>query len=666
MSSTAFDRLGGRSWSWLLGPALVAGAVSAGALFGYSAVVAGPLVLPAAVAFLLLALTAAGRPLVGTVAAFPLLVAGNVGAVPGPPWALGAAWCAFVLALALLTGATAGERLQLPPLFGLLTALFLVAAGAAIAGGTVAESVPVLRSLVTGIVLYLAIVLSVRRDADLAWVLFGITLAAGVVALYAGYQWRFGDPLGVGFLTDTGAIVSRVSAGFGHPNQLGGFLVILCPYVLGAALLQRRARVAYLAAFALVVFGIYVSFSRGSLVALAVVPFFFLRLRHVLALLPLLGVLVLAVAPGLLRERFGTLSGQGSELATRVDIWSTAYRIWLERPLLGVGTGGFPDAYATVRVPGKQFLPATIFQPPPHAHNVELQVLSEQGIIGLAVLVALLAGALFAALRLRRSGDVRLAVIGSATAASLAAFLIHNQFDVTLLETNGIFFLGLLGLVAAAARLAQPLESGRQLAAPELRRAGMWRPFRRDRPRDAGAGTSPREADLEWRERRLAEWQRELVTREQAGQSGPPPPDHRDDELVTTGRLDGLARELAVRAEELDRAAGELARRSDALERRLEAITTRERALARKAVELAVRKAAPTDLSELEPRPPYPVSQRLPSLDELERLVELRHDSARLDEWRYTIMYLRDHADVHGRLPPEFADLIADVFGDLL
>lgn len=455
MSSTAAGSAGART----VQAARVAGWLTAAAGFGaaaaYGAYVIHPAALPGALVLLTLGAVTIVRPLVGFATVFPLLVVGYFGVVPGPPWLLGAGWSALLLGLALVTIRGHGDLPRLPSLAGVLALFAVVATASTVAAGGGAEAVPVLRSLLTGLALFFSVTALVKRPHDVLWPLAGATIAASLVALYAAYQWRFGDPLGTGFLTDTGMLVSRVSAGFGHPNQLGGFLVILVPYVIGAAMLLRRARPLIVLGLLLCVFGIYVSFSRGSLLGLAVVPFFFLPKRRMLTLAPLLGVLVLALAPDLLRERIGTLTEGGTELSTRVDIWTTAWQIWLANPLLGVGPGGFPDAYASAPVAGKQFLPATIFEAPPHAHNVILQVLAELGLAGILSFAAILGLAIWAAMLSRRSDVRELRVIGTATLASLSAFVIHNMFDVTLLETNGIFFWSLLGLVSAAANLSR-------------------------------------------------------------------------------------------------------------------------------------------------------------------------------------------------------------------
>jgi chromosome segregation ATPase len=56
------------------------------------------------------------------------------------------------------------------------------------------------------------------------------------------------------------------------------------------------------------------------------------------------------------------------------------------------------------------------------------------------------------------------------------------------------------------------------------------------------------------------------------------------------------------------------------------------------------------------------------SLDALTRLVEDRADEFpdRMDEWRYTLFYLRDEVYVDGTLPPRFDALVDECFGELL
>ena len=73
---------------------------------------------------------------------------------------------------------------------------------------------------------------------------------------------------------------------------------------------------------------------------------------------------------------------------------------------------------------------------------------------------------------------------------------------------------------------------------------------------------------------------------------------------------------------------------------------------------------------EPEPAPArVPAGDGLWTLPRLERLVGrfgAEYAPEQVDEWRFYVLYLRDYADVDGRLPKSFDGLVLDTFGDLL
>jgi O-antigen ligase len=347
-------------------------------------------------------------------------------------------------------------------------------------GFAVAQSqtngLPILRANTVGLLLFFATALTVRNRRAALWIVGGIALSAGLVGAVAAYDHWTGVVTAEAFLTNTGQQVSRVSAGFGTSNSLGGFLVILVPFLISGALLQRRGRSLFLAALVLAVIGIWASYSRGALLGLAVIPLFFIPRRYLGWTLPALAVLALVATPGLVKERFSELSTSSADVGTRVDIWRTAVDIWEQHPLVGVGIGGFPLAYSEAHLPGKQFLPGTIFEPPPHAHNLFLQQLAETGLIGFIALIVVLVLALHTSLLVRRSRTRWVSLLGTASLASLAAFLVHNLFDVTLLEGTGVYLFAILGLTSALLVIAGSEETQRAESAPEEPAAGtpVW------------------------------------------------------------------------------------------------------------------------------------------------------------------------------------------------
>lgn len=386
------------------------------------------------------------RPEIGVAAAFVLVPLSNLGLTGRPPWLLTSVW-----ALALFLLGLWRHPHERPPLTFAVLASVIAAAVTFVVGGASPDGYPELRAAGVGLLYFAAVALLIRTRRQVEWALGGVVCAVLLVGLLALEERVGGAPITSGFFTSGGELVGRVSAGFGHPNQLGGFLVLLLPFAVASALLSPRLRPLAVAAVGLGAFAVYASFSRGALIALAAIPLAFVRGRHLMLLVPLLAVIVVLATPGLVRERFATLTESGSEVATRVDFWATAAHIWQEQPVLGAGLGRFPDAYATARIPGRGFLPNTLGEPPPHAHNLFLHALSTQGLLGFLALLAVLAAALAAARRLRRQPGPGNAVLGSAFLAGIVALLIHNQFDVTLLEGTGMYFWALLGLLAGCA-----------------------------------------------------------------------------------------------------------------------------------------------------------------------------------------------------------------------
>jgi O-antigen ligase len=432
-------------------PAWALGWVGVGALFAFSAFALHPLLLPALFGLGVLAGITVSRPEIGLAASFPMVPLTYLGVTGKPPWLMITAWSAFLFALALWRGSGDGDRRFEVPAIGGALLVFLAVSLAAMSYTLATDAAfSVMRALGTGAMLFVAMATLVRDRAQVGWVLGGATLAAVLAGGYGAWEYFSGSSTAVGFVTSSGALVNRADAGFGQPNGLGGYLVVLIPFAVAGAILYRRRRLLYIAGVLIAVLGIYATFSRAALLGLAVIPFIFFG-RQLLWLVPLLLLGALVVGPDILRERFATLTLHGAEIATRVDIWRGAVGIWAQDPLLGTGLGSFPDAYAAIRVPEKAFLPSGVFRTPPHAHNSFLHVLAEQGLVGLMALLGLLFAALRTAVRLSREFGPMFRVLGTASLASLAAFLVHSQFDVVFLEGLAINLLGLFGLMSAVA-----------------------------------------------------------------------------------------------------------------------------------------------------------------------------------------------------------------------
>jgi hypothetical protein len=141
---------------------------------------------------------------------------------------------------------------------------------------------------------------------------------------------------------------------------------------------------------------------------------------------------------------------------TRASLWSIAFHAFLRQPLLGGGPHAFREAYR---------MSTHLALPPPHAHDVLLELLDNWGLVG-TFLLAALAGAFWLPLLstvVRESGRSAWNV---ALLAAGAAFLAHSTVDYFLGNTSVFVLVCVLSGLAleAGGGGPGPLKRGRSLA----------------------------------------------------------------------------------------------------------------------------------------------------------------------------------------------------------
>jgi O-antigen ligase len=142
---------------------------------------------------------------------------------------------------------------------------------------------------------------------------------------------------------------------------------------------------------------------------------------------------------------------------SRVSLWLAAWLMFLDKPILGHGPHTFvrfySDYLAALRLP--EWLPMES-RTSPWPHNLYLELLSEQGIVGFAAFATLLAAALWRVSRhiTRDTGERSRSAAGAL--ASLLAFCFAGVFELSLLRAWVVLLLfTLLGVVS---RLSIPQE----------------------------------------------------------------------------------------------------------------------------------------------------------------------------------------------------------------
>jgi O-antigen ligase len=212
----------------------------------------------------------------------------------------------------------------------------------------------------------------------------------------------------------------RVNSVFWDPNVFGRYLALVLVVVTTALLWAKERRDLWLLAGTILVLwiGLAQTFSQSSFIALLAGLAVLAAIRWswrwtlgavVVGLVGAVLVVVLVGGKGVSFDRLNIdTSGRANLVQGGLDLFS-------ERPLWGYGSGSFQRAYADHRE--NKDLPVSV------SHTEPVTVAAEQGLVGLALYVALIAVALWvmtAGLRGRRAG--RAAVL-----AAFVALLVHTM-----------------------------------------------------------------------------------------------------------------------------------------------------------------------------------------------------------------------------------------------
>jgi O-antigen ligase len=243
----------------------------------------------------------------------------------------------------------------------------------------------------------------------------------------------------------------RVNSVFFDPNVYGRFLALVMIALATIVLWGRTRRdvLASAAALAWLLAGLVTSFSQSSIAALllglAVLAAWRWDVRATLFAAGGLVVLALAVvllAPASLH--FG-LKGSGGSTSNatsgRTKLITHGLELFAERPVQGYGSGSFQTEYerhSSANQPAGQNATTA-------SHTIPVTVAAEQGLVGLGVYVAFLAGALLTLFGGAGRSPPRMAI-----AACFAALVLHTWAYADFLEDPVTWTL--LGIGVALAR----------------------------------------------------------------------------------------------------------------------------------------------------------------------------------------------------------------------
>lgn len=325
--------------------------------------------------------------------------------------------------------------------------------------------------------------------ADVRRALAAIAFAGGVVVVFYGlvqlhdsevhgHPWDF-------ITWHLGSFSNDIFSTFGNPNHLGGFIAMALPMVLVIGLGAPRWPWKLLTGALTMVMmaellrtgarGAWV----GAVVALVTTAIFFapeVRHRRGLMIGGGAGVLCAAVVVGVvfgrryLGEPLSKLfqTGGSSPVEQRFEIWRAALRIAVNHPVTGTGPDTFALIYPRYQSATwvKDFGATYLVN---GAHDIFMNVLADQGFVGLLLFLALL---LFIALRAtatwRRSRAVErdenaaatsrddaraIRHLSAAVTAAIVAYVVQAMFNVQQVGLSFAFWL-LVGMLAALATAA--------------------------------------------------------------------------------------------------------------------------------------------------------------------------------------------------------------------
>lgn len=256
---------------------------------------------------------------------------------------------------------------------------------------------------------------------------------------------------------------SRAAATFDNPLILATFLIITTPFCAFSSVYFKHSKHRKLSrvCFAFSLLGILCTESRGAYIAIAlsIVTLLISSRKIFKKLLPFMFVLAIGI-PLTIALRYKNNSSGNEFLASnnnRLAIWRVCADLFTEHPIIGMGAG-------TENI--HQEIIQRIGINRSHAHNLFLEIATEGGIIGVALVIAIIvvfAKNLFKLFYLKNNAYRPYAVLYT---SSIIGFITMSLYEHTLQSPKEmmVFFL-FLGFAEATLRMA---EGTIQLSADEV------------------------------------------------------------------------------------------------------------------------------------------------------------------------------------------------------
>ena len=248
------------------------------------------------------------------------------------------------------------------------------------------------------IFLFYVTIYYLRNLKDIAFIIEIIAVISLVVSLIGIYQYLFLNDCG----SDGGV---RIKSLFPNPNLLGGFLVInislISMYLINSKELFKN--IFNCLSLITSIICLVLTQSRGAALSFIFVIIFFLislniltkkrvieeNYRIVVSSMIFIIILLLLVIPNPLMDRIINIGGDDVAAYSRIGIYKSALKMFLDKPFLGYGLGTFIDVFPKYSFPIEggigRFTRFAEF-----VHNEYLQIASELGCFGILLLISLI------------------------------------------------------------------------------------------------------------------------------------------------------------------------------------------------------------------------------------------------------------------------------------
>jgi O-antigen ligase len=245
----------------------------------------------------------------------------------------------------------------------------------------------------------------------------------------------------------------RVNSLFFDPNIYGRFLALVMLAITAALLWRPRLRDVVAGGVLLAVLwgGLLLTLSQSSFAALLVglgvlgaLRWSARRAGMIAGAIAFVGILFVIAAPGAVHLDLGSSSSADRATSGRADLIAGGARLFGDAPVFGHGSASFAREY-------RRHEKASSRKAVSASHTIPVTVAAEQGIVGLAVYLALLVAAFVRLL----SGAVRGSPARAFVVAAFAGLVMHTLLYAAFLEDPLSWVLLAVGVALAAPAVAR-------------------------------------------------------------------------------------------------------------------------------------------------------------------------------------------------------------------